>query len=224
MEYERLYGKAYAFAKVVYPELRLEVREGHSEPVPGAKPPFLLTVGAIGDRKNQLAVIEAFEKAGLPERGYSYVICGGPEPGFEKVHSRAQGLPWVLLTGYVSDSQLRWLYANATGFLLPSLLEGFGIPAAEAIVRDLVPLVGRGGALHEVTGNSAVLVDPSDVDSIAAGINEILSLSAQQKAAKLANLRERLKFFAPSDAWKNAILATPANNLVSSHAPFEILA
>jgi glycosyltransferase involved in cell wall biosynthesis len=212
-EYERLYGNAYCFAKVIYPGLRFEVAEGESEPVPGVQVPFLLTVGSLGARKNHVRALQAFERSGLVEKGYSFVMSGGQEPGYDEVRSEALGKEWARMTGYVSDSQLRWLYSQAAGFVLPSLLEGFGIPAAEAALRGLVPLVSRGGALHEVTGDSAVLVEATDVDSIAAGMKALVSLSTEEKSERLSNIREHLSFFTPEQArqgWKAAILRQSA--------------
>lgn len=209
-EYERLYGKAYRVSRVIYPGLRFELSQGESEPIPDICTPFLLSVGSIGARKNHVRALDAFERSGLVERGYSFVLCGGREVGFEEVRCRAEGLEWARMTGYVSDSQLRWLYSQAAGFVLPSLLEGFGIPAAEAAMRGLVPLVSKGGALHEVTGDSAVLVDATDVDSIAAGMIELVSLSPVQKSARLASIRQHLSFFTTEQArhgWKAVISA-----------------
>jgi glycosyltransferase involved in cell wall biosynthesis len=166
-------------------------------------------VGAVGARKNQLTALDAFEKSGLVERGFSYVICGGPEPGFEQVRCRAKGLRWAHLTGYVTEAQLRWLYSHAQGFVLPSLIEGFGIPAAEAVFRGLVPLVSRGGALHEVVGDSAILVDARCVESIATGMKLLVSLSQGEKNRRLSHLRRQISFFSPERArreWQEALL------------------
>lgn len=209
-EYERLYGRSYSSARVVYPCIRGEVSQGDVAQLPGIKAPFLLTVGSVGARKNQLRALDAFEESGLVERGFNYVMCGGPEPGFEQVRSRVKGLGWAHLTGYVTEAQLRWLYSQAHGFVLPSLLEGFGIPAAEAVFRGLVPLVSRGGALHEVVGDSAILVDAQCVSSIASGMNRLASLSQDEKDLRLSDLRRQVSRFTPEQArrgWQEAILS-----------------
>jgi glycosyltransferase involved in cell wall biosynthesis len=209
-EFERLYGRSYSVAQVVYPGIRGEVSQGDLERLPGIETPFLLTVGSVGARKNQLRALDAFEESGLVERGFSYVMCGGPEPGFEQVRSRVKGLRWAHLTGYASEAQLRWLYSQAEGFVLPSLLEGFGIPAAEAVFRGLVPLVTRGGALHEVVGDSAILVDAHCVSSIASGMHSLASLSREEKDLRLSDLRRQVSLFSPEQArraWQEAILS-----------------
>jgi glycosyltransferase involved in cell wall biosynthesis len=203
-----LYGEDFRAMTVISPPLRTGIIDGPQEAVPGVKPPYLLTVGSLGARKNQARAIEAFRIANLAARGYSYVLCGGPEPGFEAVAALADETPGVVRLGYVSDPQLRWLYRNAIGFVLPSLLEGFGLPAAEAIAYGLVPLVGRGGALHEVTGDSAILVDPIDVDDIADGLNDMLSLTSTERSVRVTKLRHstsRFSLFCIQIDWRKTL-------------------
>jgi glycosyltransferase involved in cell wall biosynthesis len=147
-----LYGDNYRSMKVIYPALRGGIVSGTEEPIEAVPQRFLLTVGSIGSRKNQLRSIEAFARSKLADEGFFYVICGGSEPGFDAVVEAAAKMHAVILPGYVNDSQLRWLYAHASGFVLPSLLEGFGLPAAEAISKGLVPLLSQGGLCMKSQG------------------------------------------------------------------------
>lgn len=204
-----LYGTDYPALEVVYPPLRTGIDSGTEEAVPGIPAKFLLTVGSIGARKNQSRAISAFERLGLAEKGFAYVLCGGPEPGAEDVIAKAKRTAGVVLTGYASDNQLRWLYRHAQGFVLPSLLEGFGLPAAEAIAHGLVPLVGAGGALHEVTGDEAILVDPEDDSSIEDGMRRLAEMPAEERARRLPALRARIARFSMESAtaaWRSAIV------------------
>ena len=209
-EFERLYGHAYGEAAVIPPAVLVQRLEGAAEPVHGVSSPFLLTVGAVGERKNQRSAIYAFQEAGLAGSGVQYVICGGPEPGFEEVKAAAERSNGVCMTGYVNDAQLRWLYSNAKGFVLPSRLEGFGIPAAEAIARGLVPLVGRHGALAEVTGPRAILVDPDSVSDIARGLVALTQMTKEDKAERLSELTRQIDRFtleAFQSAWRSLLTA-----------------
>ncbi|MET0531611.1 MAG: glycosyltransferase family 1 protein [Microvirga sp.] len=184
----------YASSRVIYPHIRSEVLEGDEAAVAGITKPFLLTIGNVGARKNQLRAIAAFASAGLAQEGVQYVICGGREPGYEDVVG-ASDAPGIRLLGYVGDKELNWLYANASGFLLPSLLEGFGLPVAEAIARGLVPLVSRDGVLHEVAGNDALLVDPQDTESIAAGMKHLVKMGEAERKTRLLGLTASLDRF-----------------------------
>jgi glycosyltransferase involved in cell wall biosynthesis len=207
--FEARFGAAYARADVVYPALRAEAETGGRQSVAGIDGPFLLSVGAVGARKNHVGAIRAFARSGLAAEGFRYVVSGGSEPGYDAVAALARTTPGVMLLGYAPDDELRWLYANAAGFVLPSHLEGFGFPAAEAVRNGLVPLVSRGGALEEVTGDGALLVDPEDEADIAAGLLRLVSLADAERSARLAALQENLARFSAQrarEAWRRAVL------------------
>ncbi len=196
-----------ARTRIIYPATRTGIATSSVAVVPGIDGPFLLTVGSIGDRKNQAACIAAFESSGLAARGMRYVICGGREPGFDRVEELARTTLGVIRLPYVSDAELSWLYGNATGFVLASLLEGFGMPVAEAIARDLVPLVSRDSVLHEVAGAGALLADPTDMASIASGMIALADLTDSERARRLSDLRasiERFDLDTVRVAWRQA--------------------
>jgi glycosyltransferase involved in cell wall biosynthesis len=79
------------------------------------------------------------------------------------------GVRWL---GEVVDDELARLLRGARALVYPSLYEGFGIPILEAMSVGTPVVTSRGGATEEVAGGAAVLFDPLDVASIAAGINE----------------------------------------------------
>jgi glycosyltransferase involved in cell wall biosynthesis len=184
-----------ARTRIIYPATRTAIATPSAVAVPGIDGPFLLTVGSIGDRKNQAGCIAAFENSGLAARGMRYVICGGREPGFARVEELARRVPGVIRLPYVSDAELSWLYGNATGFVLASLLEGFGMPVAEAIARNLVPLVSRDSVLHEVAGDGALLADPTDLTSIATGMIALANLTEVERARRLTDLHASIERF-----------------------------
>jgi glycosyltransferase involved in cell wall biosynthesis len=214
-DFIRLYGNAFPLMGVVHPPIRVEMSGGNEQPISGIPSKFLLTVGSIGSRKNQWRAIKAFAASGLTDEGYAYVICGGPEPGADAVVALAHDTPSIVLPGYVNDSQLRWLYTHAQGFVLPSLLEGFGLPAAEAVSHGLIPLVGPDGALHEVTGDAAVLVDPLNIADIAAGMRKLASMSAEERKLRLVELRVSIARFTEESAiaaWRSALIQAAASS------------
>jgi glycosyltransferase involved in cell wall biosynthesis len=138
-DFVRLFGSNFPLLQVVHPPIRAGLDDVEEQEILDIPAKFLLTVGSIGARKNQLRSIQAFKSSGLADEGCAYVICGGPEPGADEVVALAKDTAGVMLCGYVNDKELRWLYRNARGFVLPSLLEGFGLPAAEAIKNGLIP-------------------------------------------------------------------------------------
>lgn len=197
-----------ASERVIYPAIRNDIHACEVQPVEGVASPFLLTVGSIGERKNQRRAIAAFATSGLAEQGVRYVLCGGREPGYEAVVEMAAAVPGVVLLPYVSDAELGWLYGQASGFVLPSLLEGFGIPVAEAISRGLVPLVTRDSVLHEVAGDGALLVDAEDTTDIAMAMRQLVTMATDERTQRLARLRQSIERFsldAFANGWKTAL-------------------
>ena len=85
--------------------------------------------------------------------------------------------------GRVDDETLHRLYAHAACLAIPSLHEGFGYPAVEAMAAGCPVVAAERGALPEVTGGAAVLVDPLDPDAIAAGIDEAVARAPELVAA-----------------------------------------
>jgi glycosyltransferase involved in cell wall biosynthesis len=85
------------------------------------------------------------------------------------------------------------LYRRAYALILPSLLEGFGLPAVEAMACGTPVLSSRAGSLPEVVGEAGVYFDPTEVDSIAGAIRMFLESPAQRDAlAALAQERSAL--------------------------------
>jgi glycosyltransferase involved in cell wall biosynthesis len=175
------------FQRVIPLYVRAALNEGSRQSVAGIRAPFLLTVGGLEKRKNHLRIIEAFIASGLRERGYSYVFCGPRGNSAQEVGELAKTVPGVHNLGYLGDAELRWLYSKAAGFVLPSLLEGFGLPALEAAQYGLVSIVSAGGAQEEAVGGGAVLVDPTSVADIVAGMQRLVSMRAPERKQRLAS-------------------------------------
>ena len=119
---------------------------------------YVLAVGTLEPRKNLAAAVAAARLAGVELRVVGARGWGGvTAPG------------WV---GRVDDDELAALYRGARCLVFPSLYEGFGLPVLEAMACGTPVVTSRGGATEEVAGGAAVLVDPADARSIAAGIDE----------------------------------------------------
>ena len=121
---------------------------------------YVLAVGTVEPRKNLPRLAEAARRAGVELR-----IAGAR--GWGDVRVPGAGVRWL---GFVDDEELARLYRGAACFAYPSLYEGFGIPVLEAMACGTPVVTSAGGALEELAGGAAVLVDPRDVASIAAGL------------------------------------------------------
>jgi glycosyltransferase involved in cell wall biosynthesis len=141
-----------------------------SLPAPPITNSYVLFVGTPEPRKNLPRLIEAM--AMLRGRGFPHrlVIAGGE--GWGSVNTDADKVDFL---GRVSDESLRALYAGASCLALPSLHEGFGLTAAEAMAVGTPVLAGARGALPEIVGNAGILVDPYDTGAISRGIERAIT-------------------------------------------------
>ncbi|MDX2179923.1 MAG: glycosyltransferase family 1 protein [Bryobacteraceae bacterium] len=141
----------------------------HAAPI-ASREPWILSVGAIQDRKNLVRLCAAFERV---PAGWRWKIAGGLGYGSPAILDRIERSSRradIDLLGYASDEQLRELYSRCSVLAFPSLGEGFGIPVIEAMAAGLPVLTSTVGAMAEVACGAAVLADPENVDSIAEGL------------------------------------------------------
>jgi glycosyltransferase involved in cell wall biosynthesis len=121
---------------------------------------YVLAVGTLAPRKNLARTIEAARRIGVELR-----VVGAE--GWGGVEARGAHVRWL---GRVDDAELARLYRGARCVVYASLYEGFGLPVLEAIACGTPVVTSRGGATEEAAGGRATLVDPLDVEAIAAGI------------------------------------------------------
>jgi glycosyltransferase involved in cell wall biosynthesis len=153
------------------------------EALPSSNPsleaaPYILFVGTQERRKNLPrleAAVEALRKRGFP---HELVIAGADAWGDVRLSKS-----FVRHAGRVSELRLRRLYADAACLALPSIHEGFGLPALEAMAAGTPVVAGRSGALPEVTGGKATLVDPSDTIDITDGLEKAIASDSAHRAA-----------------------------------------
>jgi glycosyltransferase involved in cell wall biosynthesis len=140
---------------------------------------FVLYVGNIKPHKNLVRLIEAFDlvrKRGLDD--VKLLIIGDEISKLPALRRAVHGHKLhkeVRFLGYVRDETLAILYRLASAFAFPSLYEGFGLPALEAMASGTPVVTSNVSSLPEVVGNAAVLVDPYDVEAIADGLIRVLT-------------------------------------------------
>ena len=180
----------------------------------GIEPGFILAVGTVEPRKNYSRLLAAYRrlrsrpgavpivigrKAGVPQ----LVIAGRPGWAYGDTLQRIQAEPGVRFLGHVDEPTLAALYQSASMLAFPSLYEGFGLPLLEAMAAGLPAVIGRSGALPELAAGAAVEVDPEDVESIAAGLEKLLSDPALRKKLTEAGRRRAAEF-----TWDRAAAST----------------
>ena len=111
----------------------------------------------------------------------------------------------IVLTGYVPESDLPALYSGARCFIYPSYFEGFGLPPLEAMKCGAPVIVGNKTSLPEVVGDAALMIDPFDVNDMAAAIKRVITDSDLRADLRVKGL-ERAKQF----DWKETARQTLA--------------
>ena len=143
--------------------------------------PYLLYVGGIDFRKNVVALVQTFYELKLDFPDLR-LLAVGKEFGLE---SQLGDLGWqaviasnkayakdILTPGFISDSDLAWLYGHAMAFVFPSRYEGFGLPVLEAMQAGCPVVAYDNSSIPEVAGDAALLVP--DGDSLVPAITKVL--------------------------------------------------
>jgi glycosyltransferase involved in cell wall biosynthesis len=163
---------------------------------------YLLCVGSMDPRKNLPALATAYEALPLAaRRALPLVIVGGGAAAF-----RDENIAWPEGTrdaGYVSDEELRALYAGARAVVFPSKAEGFGLPLVEAAAAGCPALVVSDIPVFRwICGDGAVYIDPSSAASMAEGLRR----AASDPLPPITIAPERFDWDASAETVANACL------------------
>lgn len=177
--------------------------------------PYILAVGNLQPRKNLVRLIEACRMLVADGLDANLVLVGPEHYRSELVTSAASDLGTrVTLTGYVSTVQLAALYECARVFAFPSLYEGFGIPALEAMAHGTPVACANAGALPEVCGDAVVYFDPLDPPAIAATIRQVFDDDSLRDRLAAAGRVRQAHF-----SWERAARETLAVYREAVHGP-----
>jgi glycosyltransferase involved in cell wall biosynthesis len=148
---------------------------GTPVPLPQGTGRYILAIGTIEPRKDYPGLIAAFDRVTAPD--VALVIAGGDGWGveaFEQALAASPNRQRIVRLGYVDDETRARLLADAALLAFPSVYEGFGFPPLEAMRQGIPVVATAAGAVPEVVGEAAVLVDPGDPDALAAAIDRVL--------------------------------------------------
>lgn len=166
--------------------------------VPGAPPwspradvpheGYILFIGTLEPRKNLQGLLDAYER--LASRGGRVpplVVAGAETPDSVDDLKRIGSPPLaahVRYVGYVADADRRALFEGAVALAMPSLNEGFGLPALEAMTLGVPVVAADRGSLPEILGDAGLLADPDDTDAFADRLRDVVF--DRERAASLA--------------------------------------
>lgn len=148
--------------------------------------PFIFHVGSPFPHKNLHRLIKAFSKVKARHHRLQLVLPGKMKDqfkrDFEKWQSESPEKDSIVAPGFVSEPQLKWLYQNASAYVLPSLSEGFGLPGLEAMAHNCPLVSSNTTCLPEIYGDAAEYFDPKSVEDIAKAIEKVvLDVNLQEK-------------------------------------------
>jgi glycosyltransferase involved in cell wall biosynthesis len=175
----------------------------------GIEGEYILSVGSIQPRKNLSRLIAAYARlrttwanGKLPR----LVLVGKQAWLYDETLQtiEAAGVKdSVILTGYVPTADLPALYTGALCFAYPSYFEGFGIPPLEAMSCGTAVMTGNRTSLPEVVGDAALMVDPFDVASLAAGLRKLIEDSDFRRTLSVKGFDQAKRF-----SWQKTAVST----------------
>lgn len=163
-----------------------------------ARPFFLYVARLEHPAKNHVRLIEAFTRFKQATRSnWQLVLGGGDWHGAEFIHGAIRRSPCrrdICCLGFVPEAELPPWYHAADAFVFPSLFEGFGLPPLEAMACGCPVVCSARGALGEVAGAAAALVDPEDIEGLQRQLARLAGDGAWRATLRLTGLRHAQRF------------------------------
>jgi glycosyltransferase involved in cell wall biosynthesis len=138
---------------------------------------YVLAVGTVEPRKDYPLLVEAFTPVAAAHPDVALVVVGSDGWGAERFGAALAASPVrsrIVRTGYLDDRDLAATLRGAAVLAYPSLYEGFGFPPLQAMAAGVPVVATSAGAIPEVVGDGALLVDPGDLDGLAGAMARAL--------------------------------------------------
>jgi glycosyltransferase involved in cell wall biosynthesis len=161
--------------------------------------PYFLYVGNAYPHKNLDRLLVAFKQVIARQQNARLILIGKKDFFYERINKRIKELNLkknVITLHNVTDEKLPSMYSNALALVFPSLMEGFGLPAVEAMANATLVIASDIPALREICGDTAIYFDPSNTEDLARKLQNVLrtpNASEYREKQKLA--KERIKMF-----------------------------
>jgi glycosyltransferase involved in cell wall biosynthesis len=169
---------------------------------------FFLYVGNSYPHKNLERLIKAYQLAMKQwnNEAIKMVLVGKEDYFYKKLRKRVKQMKLnkdIVFTGHITDKELAWAYQNAIALVFPSLFEGFGLPALEAMANGCLVICSDIPSLREICGNAAIFFNPKDLGELLNEMHKATIKPAEcQEKIKLAHKR------AAQFSWEKAAVET----------------
>ncbi len=175
--------------------------------------PYFLYLGTLKPSKNIPFLIRSFSLFSQTNPKFQLVIAGKKGWLFDDIFATVKSARIenkVIFTDFITEEEKWSLYRQAFASVIPSLYEGFGIPALESMRADTPVICSRIPALAEVVGSNGVFFNPQKPPSLVAAFQKIIS--PKTRASQITHGRQRSKIF----SWENS--AKKLVNLFQSYS------
>ncbi len=171
--------------------------------------PYIFFLSTIEPRKNIETLIKAFNYIRRKEDiNLKLILAGGLGWKYQGVLDLVQNSEFkedIVMSGYISKEEKKYLYEHTACFVYPSLYEGFGLPILEAMSNKALVITGNNSSLPEVGGKAAFYYESTlNYSSLGNKILEVINLSEEEKESKIKQGLEQVKKF----TWENTAKET----------------
>ncbi len=140
---------------------------------------YLLYVGNVYPHKNAETLVEAFKK--LHKENLGLIFVGKEDFFYKSLKQKIKSNKNIQFLDYVSDGELAWLYQNAIATVCPAFMEGFGLPALEAMANNCLVIASDIPSLREVCENNAIYFNPKNPDELSEKMQDVLKNKEKYK-------------------------------------------
>lgn len=143
----------------------------------GIRTPYLAFLGTLEPRKDVPTLIEAFDALGDDHDDLQLVLAGGPGWGDDRVDQAVAATRHrdrIIRTGYLEQKIVPAVLRRAKAVVYPSIEEGFGLPALEALACGTPLVTTAGSVMEEVASGAAVVTPPGDAPALAVALDDLL--------------------------------------------------
>lgn len=163
--------------------------------------PFIVYTGSAYPFKDIPTLLKALaylNQSGQLKKKLKLLIACGRSVFWQRLKEKVNELELkktVVLPGQVPDQDLLSLYREASAFVIPSLMEGFGLPGLEAMTAGCPVIAARAGSLAEVYGNGAIYFSPQDVADLVEKIQKVVSFSPSERVRQIEKGKTQVSLY-----------------------------